>query len=119
MAGEDTILDLAVINDLRTLDTGEGISIIEELGQLFLKQVPADLLVMDSCVREKNFSQIRKIAHRLKSSSASLGAMRVSRICFKLEKEATDEEIPALIMQMSSEFESVKPLLEAEMRRKS
>ncbi len=107
-------LDLDVLNDLRCLDTGSGPSIVQEMGVLFLTQIPVTLKEMEDLLHSQQFTQVKKIAHQLKSSSAGMGANRFSNLCEEIEMRGIESSFESLLKELILEFEAVKPLLQAE-----
>ncbi len=74
----DASLDMEVIEQLKDMD-------IVTLVQLYLKQSPEILQKIYKAVEEGDHDRVRKAAHTLKSSSATIGAMRLSQMCKRLE----------------------------------
>ena len=61
-----------------------------------------------------------RIAHSFKGSSGNLGAVRLARLCQRLEVESAKNEISDLgnlVDQIDHEFALVKPLYESERQR--
>jgi HPt (histidine-containing phosphotransfer) domain-containing protein len=65
---------------------------------------------------------LQKAAHKLKSSSAYLGGMKLAERCKELEAMAMENGIGGvqkLVAEVVSEYQKVRPALENEMRRNS
>jgi len=61
-----------------------------------------------------------RIAHSFKGSSGNLGAVRLARLCQRLEVESAKKEVSDLgnlVDQIDHEFALVKPLYESERQR--
>jgi HPt (histidine-containing phosphotransfer) domain-containing protein len=86
-ADDAPILDLAVIAELREM-TGDDDDFIRELVEAYLAEAPEHLAGMTAAAGAGDAAAMVRPAHTLKSSSASLGAMRLSRICRGLEEAA-------------------------------
>jgi HPt (histidine-containing phosphotransfer) domain-containing protein len=68
--------------------------------------------------QKEDLASILRPAHSLKSSSASIGAMRLSRLCADLEAHLRGSlpglDVPRQIEQIEGEFGRVRSALEAE-----
>ena len=60
-----------------------------------------------------------RIAHSFKGSSGNLGAVRLAKLCQRLEAESVGpaSNLGALVDQIDHEFALVKPLYESERQR--
>jgi signal transduction histidine kinase/HPt (histidine-containing phosphotransfer) domain-containing protein/ActR/RegA family two-component response regulator len=118
---QDSALDTGVLEDLRELDRGGGVSLISELGRIFLSSCPERLQKMRTQYESKNFSALKKEAHQLKSSSGNLGALAFSRLCQSIEDlEQNNNEMEQaghLIALLENEYKRVNIALQDEIRR--
>jgi signal transduction histidine kinase/CheY-like chemotaxis protein/CHASE3 domain sensor protein/HPt (histidine-containing phosphotransfer) domain-containing protein len=114
------VLDPAVIADLRMLDSGQGPSLIEELGALFLAMVPEKLRAMQAALDRGDSEALRRVAHQMTSSSGNLGAKELSRLCAALEDlsgDAGEKEALEFVREIEAEAARVCAALDAEIRR--
>lgn len=86
------LIDMSVLEDLRALGGCEDPGLLQELIELFLDDAPRRLDEMKLGLCEGDYSLMQRSAHTLKSSSANLGAARLSEICRTLEFAARDED---------------------------
>ncbi len=63
----------------------------------------------DSLVHAGDFDTLCSTAHALKSSSASLGAMRISQIAFEIEKSTENTLTPQQILLLCHEIAALTP----------
>ncbi len=112
------ILDIDTINDLRKLDDGSTESIVNELGELLLAQVPESINEIKIAQKANEPDKVKKIAHRLKSSSAGLGAKRLSKLFEWIELGTQTVSLLTFIERLDREFLLVKEKLQVEMTRK-
>jgi len=112
------ILDLASV-DMKTL--GSLRDLMEdrfiELIDLFLENVPRQLRTLKASSAKGDAVAIFKSAHDLKSSSANLGANRLSEHCKALEaigRAGKMEGSTEAIKQIETEFFLVKSILQLE-----
>lgn len=79
------VLDPAVLDQLRD-DTGGDEAFIAELVETYVAEGAANLEGMVVAAEAGDVAAIVRPAHTLKSSSASLGAMRLAAICRAIEE---------------------------------
>src|SRR5262249_28212669 len=80
----EELLDPAMIAELRGMPASDGLSMLEELVDLFLQTAPARLAQISNSLNQPQ--QLSFHAHALKSMSLNLGAKRVIELCRKLEE---------------------------------
>ena len=79
------VLDQSVLASLRELQEEGEPDILEEVGGLFLKHAPEKISAIEKAVEQKDANALKVAAHSLKSSSAYVGAMRLSALSKDLE----------------------------------
>lgn len=84
-ADEAAILDQAVIAELRE-STGDDDEFVRELVEAYLSEATGYLEAMKAAAAAGDAAAIVRPAHTLKSSSATMGAMRLAGICRGLEE---------------------------------
>ena len=78
------ILDERVLTELLET-TGGDIGFVRELVDTYLADTPAQLAAMIAAVEAEDADALVRPAHTLKSSSATVGAMRLSSVARELE----------------------------------
>ncbi len=78
-------IDLDVLRSWDLLDSEEQGNFLRELIQLFLNTSPAILEQMKAFAAAGDFNALRRSAHKLKGSSANLGAAKLAFACSHLE----------------------------------
>lgn len=78
------ILDEGVLTEL-TESTGGDIVFVRELIETYLADTPVQLDAMTAAVEADDAEALVRPAHTLKSSSATVGAMRLSSVARELE----------------------------------
>ncbi|PZO45618.1 MAG: hypothetical protein DCF17_00780 [Shackletoniella antarctica] len=107
-------LDALVLDELKkTLgdDTGE---VVGELIDFYLADTPPLLESMQTAVGQHDFEVLQRLAHGLKSSSASLGALRLSQLCQHLESMETlenTEQVVNTLACLEAEYHAVESAL--------
>jgi len=109
-------LDAGVLAALRELGSGaEGEALVANLAGLFLEDAPERLRAARAAAAAGDAAGLRAAVHTLKSSAASMGALRLSELAHALERDARDALPPealARLAEMEAEFEATKPELE-------
>jgi HPt (histidine-containing phosphotransfer) domain-containing protein len=98
---------------------GNDVDLARELIRIFLEDIPAKLTAIQQANAGGALSEIQRLAHSFKSSSAQLGAMRLSGMSRELEvkgKEGSNDGVSELIQQLAIECERVQELLREKLR---
>lgn len=107
-------LDGAVLDRLRSLQRPGQPSVVERMAELFLAECPRLLERITRGCEARDTEEIRRVAHSLKSSAASLGAQRLSAVARDMEQAARDGRDPTpLRAALLEAFEATRPLLVA------
>ena len=108
------VLDAEALGRLRELDpTGQN-QLLGRVLRTFLTSLDRLVPQLTDARRSDDFNGIRHVAHTLKSSSASIGALALSQLCAATEKAARQEEgdvLPSLLNDMDAELERVREAL--------
>ncbi|MBE9157097.1 response regulator [Nodosilinea sp. LEGE 06152] len=86
-------------------------TIIAELISFYLADTPPLLKSMKTAVLQQDLNELQRLAHGLKSSSASLGILRLSQLCRQLEELAPSgniEEAAAVLEDLDAEYHAVE-----------
>jgi HPt (histidine-containing phosphotransfer) domain-containing protein len=89
MSDEAAVLDESVVAELRESVGGDD-SFVAELASAYLAEGPTHLRAMEEALARGDIAAVVRPAHTLKSSSAALGAMRVSAISRGIEQAARE-----------------------------
>lgn len=113
----ESVLDLDVLEALRELGGPEDPSLLDELIDLFLDDAPKQIEGVESALAGRDIEGVERAAHTLKSSSANLGALGLSELCFDLERlgrEGTLEGAQGIFERLRTAFADVKTALLAQ-----
>lgn len=113
-------LDAHVIGELRALQDGGSPGLLAELIDLFLKQGEEKLAELRQALGSRNSAVLGRIAHTLKGSAGSLGAMHLSGLCRALETALRGDAWPETELRVSeveAEFARVRTALGEERKR--
>ena len=114
-AVDPCILDAQALSRLRELDPTGSKQLLARVASAFLSstdRLMPELQVAMSAICD--LAAIRHIAHTLKSSSASVGALTLSRRCAEIERLALEgraECLPALLDAIETDMKQVRSAL--------
>jgi signal transduction histidine kinase/CheY-like chemotaxis protein/HPt (histidine-containing phosphotransfer) domain-containing protein len=114
-------LDLPTLGRLRELST-DGEDILGLLVPTYATSSADDLSALRRLVEESCWRDVERAAHRLKGSSASLGAVRVAAVCAAIEERVRAKrtaEVGSLVAQLGQELESAQDALARVIRERS
>ena len=110
------------LDAIRTLMGPNGDALAKKVIRTYLEDMPAGLERMQAAARVGDAEALRKAAHSMKSSSANVGAERLSRLCKALEMigcGGTVEGAPPLLEDATAELARVVEALTAELATRS
>ncbi|WP_418316565.1 Hpt domain-containing protein [Piscinibacter sakaiensis] len=94
------ILDPESLQRLRELDPRGDARLLEKVIDAFCSSTARLLPQLREAAAAANLGGVRHVAHTLKSSSASLGALQLSRLCADLEQQIRDNAVVGLDRQV-------------------
>jgi len=104
------VVDPEVLEQLGGMMGEQADEQVQELKDLFLNNTGRLLDAMDEALKQRDAQQLRYAAHTLKSTSATVGAVRLSARCAGLERQARQgrfEGAEERVEQIKREFERV------------
>jgi len=105
-------IDLAVLKEM----VGDNIEAHHRLLRSYIDELPKTLEIIQQAYDARNHKQLEECAHRLKSSSSSLGATRIASLCQTLElacRDGREADIKASVPQLLQAAEPVVAFVEA------
>jgi signal transduction histidine kinase/DNA-binding response OmpR family regulator/HPt (histidine-containing phosphotransfer) domain-containing protein len=109
-------LDPQALQRLRDLDPNGANRLLERVFQAFEASTGRLLPQLDEAVATADLAGVRHVAHTLKSSSASIGALKLSALCADIEgivRAASTEGLDERVAAMHGEIDSVRSSLRA------
>jgi two-component system, sensor histidine kinase and response regulator len=82
-----------------------------ELTALFLEDAPARVAELEAAAREGDRDALRRAAHQLKGTAATVGATDVARSAAELERAADStalDTVPGLLASLHTELDRVR-----------
>lgn len=113
-------LDRSVLASLRELQDDGDPDIIAEVGGLFLEHSPQKIAAILKAVENGDAKGLQTAAHSLKSSSAYVGAMRLSELSRELEIMGRSQVMDGAeekAEKLNREYKQVMMELDAEIQR--
>lgn len=112
-------LDRGALDSLRVLETPDN-PFLTNLINTYLSTSEKIVEDLVAAAKSGDLKNMGEIAHSLKSSSASLGAIRLSEMCFELEKigreNLQNNDYANLANEAQKEFSAVKVELQKELK---
>ena len=112
-AGTD-VLDAQALERLRELDpTGEN-RLMERVVSAFETSVARLMPQLQEALQSNELAGIRHVSHTLKSSSASMGAVKLSKMCAEIEtmaRQGLSDGMDERVAQLTAEVEVVRAAL--------
>jgi HPt (histidine-containing phosphotransfer) domain-containing protein len=118
----DSVIDFASLEAIAALQQAGEEDLLKQIIEMYL---PHSLLLvreLDEAVAADNQRTIMETAHKLKSSSAQLGAGRLAKLLQELETMGRGGETtaaPQVLSKVHQEFDAVRTALEEFQRARS
>jgi two-component system sensor histidine kinase/response regulator len=115
-------LDRSVLAGLRELQEEGEPDLLEELIELFLADVPPQLVALRKAAEADDAHSVERIAHTLRGSCANMGAVEMETLCTELQEMGRSGELraaPGLIARLEEEFGRVRAVFEEELSKNS
>jgi CheY-like chemotaxis protein len=112
-------LDADALERLRELDPGDKNGLLPRVLQAFETSIERLLGQLADARRDDDIAGMRHVAHTLKSSAASIGALELSRICADIERrirEQRTEGLGTLLDDMVAQSDRVRAVLKPVLR---
>ena len=109
-AGQPTVLDAEALERLRELDPKGTSRLLERVLRAFETSATRLGEQFDAARKSGDMQGIRHVVHTLKSSSASIGALALARICAEIEASIRADalaELPERFDLMDRELKAV------------
>jgi CheY-like chemotaxis protein/HPt (histidine-containing phosphotransfer) domain-containing protein len=115
-ASTGAVLDAARLDELRALEAASGKDLLSSVIQAFFESSMHLARTIHEAFEADDLTKMGRSAHTLKSSSAQLGATKLSALCKELEARGLAgqaEGVPALLAELDTELEEVLESLTA------
>jgi signal transduction histidine kinase/DNA-binding response OmpR family regulator/HPt (histidine-containing phosphotransfer) domain-containing protein len=105
-----------MLEELRAMQRNGQTDLLDRVIRLYLRTAPQQIRLMHEAVDRGDAAALRDLAHSLKSSTAMVGAARLSEMFRDIESLARDRSVrpaAARLEEADAEFETVRAELEA------
>ena len=106
-------IDHAQLGSLEEIQKPGEADFVTELIDLFLEEAAADLKALHQAFLKQDAGGIARVAHRLKGSSANMGATQMAALAEELEDNDATKD-PKKLLALEDEFELVREALKIE-----
>ena len=107
------VLDAGALDRLRELDPLGKNKLLDRVSQAFHASTARLLPLLREAEHAQDMNGVRHVAHTLKSSSASLGALRLSQQCAELETQVRLDRVESLASQVDQIALEIDVVLQA------
>ena len=115
---DEAVLDLSRLVDLEDLQAPDGSSLATAIVQSFLANSPRQLRELSQVAGAGDLEGLRRAAHALRGSAATLGADRVAALCRQVELSAADGVLSEqALVALQTELEHAHQALSAYLDR--
>ncbi len=100
------VFDEIAVQRLIELDPSGSNALIERVTKMYASSVDKYLTQLEDAWRAQDRKVVKDVAHTLKSSSANLGALKLSQACVEIEsviREETGDDLTPLIQHLREE----------------
>jgi HPt (histidine-containing phosphotransfer) domain-containing protein len=112
---ESSVLDVSVMEALRSLGAPGEPDVFAEVARLFLADVPIHLSALGAAIAADSAESVGQIAHRLRGGALEMGALRMAPLCAAIEQAARAgslEHAAAQAERLDREFAAARVALE-------
>lgn len=106
-------IDLAVLDSLRAM-LGNDELIFAKVIECYLEEAPQIIEDISNSIKNQDSQMLEQTAHKLKSSSASMGAKMIYSLCSQLEDLGENGSVEGSLetfSQLTQEYERVENIL--------
>lgn len=121
-SGAQPVLDPVALGRLTELDPKGENRLLERVLQAFQTSVARLRPQLDAARRDGDRAAIRLVVHTLKSSSASIGAMRLSQLCAQIEtsiRNETDEDLSGPLAALDDALDGASRAIDALLKERA
>ncbi|MEF7613082.1 Hpt domain-containing protein [Aquincola sp. MAHUQ-54] len=104
------MLDEAALNRLRELDPAGQMGLVLRVLRTFDSSMAKLLIQLEQARAAEDFQAIKHVAHTLKSSAASVGALHLSQLCAEIERNVRELQTASLSTQLDAMVTECKRL---------
>jgi signal transduction histidine kinase/DNA-binding response OmpR family regulator len=104
-------VDIAALKRIVEIQPDGGKEFLNNIIEIYLKDTKISLNQMNNALHIGDSEALRKIAHKLKSSSANVGAVKLSKLAYAVEAKPKGDDIKQRVDAIHQEFNEVHSAL--------
>jgi CheY-like chemotaxis protein/HPt (histidine-containing phosphotransfer) domain-containing protein len=111
----EALIDDSILQELSALDEPESPSVVRGLIGDYLNETPGALSAIKQHLQNADMDELRRRAHKLAGTSASLGAKGVAEVCYRIEHSVQRGEttvLPGLVEELEMRFTRTRSVLQ-------
>ncbi len=115
MTSQASLIDMSAFDQFVAMWGDEAGDVIQEIVGIFLENAPQLLGGMQGALEAGNMRDLQRLAHTIKSNSATVGAHSLAQVAQELEdaaKEGRREDAAVLFREIQDTFPEVRQQLE-------
>jgi len=104
------VIDQDIMAGLKEIGGDDAKELLQELLQVYLEDAPLRLKSIEEAANSNDTKTLKQSAHALRSTSVTVGAIRLGKLCGVLESDAEKQNLQKvfpLISQINQEFSKV------------
>ncbi|MBE9561376.1 MAG: response regulator, partial [Proteobacteria bacterium] len=110
----EIILDTKILEELNDINSSEKDDMLDKLLNLYMDKIPVQIDKLYQASIKKDSENLFKISHNIKSNSATIGAIQLTKIAKELEtlgRSGSTENSEYMINNMKINYQQLEPLL--------
>ncbi len=114
---DESILDMQTIDQLKELVDDDDPDFFVDIIQGYIETAGVSIKELSEAVNSQDIEKVASAAHCLKGSSGNIGAVRMQKISYELEKFGKKDNLTGaseLLTNLEEEFSKVTVVLEKE-----
>lgn len=111
------VLDPEALETMRQMAGEDAIAFLTDIIDCYLQETPGLMQALKVALEAQDIAAFQRITHTLKSSSATLGALSLVRLCQGLQQVSLNQVavVTSYLSQLDVEYERVKIALQSEL----
>jgi two-component system sensor histidine kinase/response regulator len=109
---DSDIINTKALQQIFELQPDSGQEFLNSLLVLYIHDTSKSLEQMQQAIEQQDSSMVQKIAHKIKSSSANVGALKLARFAQGIESLPNCHDIVEKVAYLKKEYESARSELE-------
>ncbi len=98
-SGSQSEFDLSTISELHSLSSASSADVFIDLLKVYRAELSAAVAALQSALANRDTESIRKLAHALKGSSLTLGAVGFGALCERVQMSAQGPQLEETIFR--------------------